>query len=190
MADTSGIADENGLGNFSYQWVRVDGSNEADISGATGATYELADADQGKTIQVQISFTDNAGNAESLTSTPTSTVEARATPLTVAIENPASTHDGSSLFTFEVRFSEEPQLSYVTLRDHAFTVTGGEIRKAQRLDKPSNIRWRISVEPSSNGEVEIQLPTTNNCSAQGSICTQDGRKLSNALNFTVSGPDG
>ena len=81
-------------------------------------------------------------------------------------------------------------MSYVTLRDHAFTVTDGEVQKAQRLDKPSNILWRISVEPSSNGDVEIELPTTNNCSAQGSICTQDGRKLSNALNFTVSGPDG
>ncbi len=35
-------------------------------------------------------------------------------------------HDGSSVFTFELRFSETPKdsFSYTTLRDHAFTATG------------------------------------------------------------------
>ena len=49
--DTSGIADEDGLENavFSYRWI-ADGS---DISGATGATYTLADGDEGKTIRVR-----------------------------------------------------------------------------------------------------------------------------------------
>ena len=42
-ADTSGISDANGLTRvmFSYQWVRVDGSDERDIPGATGRTYRL-----------------------------------------------------------------------------------------------------------------------------------------------------
>ena len=44
-ADTSGIADADGLANvaYAYQWLR-DG---ADIDGATGATFELTDADAG-----------------------------------------------------------------------------------------------------------------------------------------------
>ena len=69
-ADTSGIADENGLDNasFSYQWVSYDGNTDTDIPGATGSTYTLVLADEGKAFRVRVSFTDNAGFEESLTS--------------------------------------------------------------------------------------------------------------------------
>ena len=99
-------------------------------------------------------------------------------------------HDGSADFTFEIRFSEgpEPDFSYRTLKFHAFEVTGGAIVKAQRTDKPSNIPWRITVRPDSNGDVTIVLPVTADCGAQGAICTGDGRMLSNRLELTVSGP--
>ena len=38
--------------------------------------------------------------------------------------------------------------------------------------------------------VTVVLPVTTNCDDQGAICTKDdsGRKLSNSLSFTVSGP--
>ena len=74
-ADTSGIADQDGLGSaaFSYQWL----ADDADIAGATDSTYTLVDADAGKTVRVRVSFTDDAGNEESLTSAATDTVEAR-----------------------------------------------------------------------------------------------------------------
>ena len=77
-ADTSGIADTDGLGSatFSYQWIRNYGTNGyAYISGATGPTYTLVSHDAGKTIQVLVSFTDEADNEETLTSTPTETVD-------------------------------------------------------------------------------------------------------------------
>ena len=110
------------------------------------------------------------------------------TPLTVSLENAATTHDGSTEFTFELRFSENLRLSYVTLRDRAFVVTDGDVLRAQRIDKPSNIRWRITVHPDGNGDVTVVLPVTTDCDADGAICTQDGRKLSNQLELTVSGP--
>ena len=71
-ADTSGIADANGLTTpgYTYQWVRVDGT-DADISGATSSAYTLVAADVGKTIKVRVSFTDDAGNSETLTSAAT-----------------------------------------------------------------------------------------------------------------------
>ena len=73
-ADTSSIADANGLENvsFSYQWL----ADDADISSATGLTYTLAVADEGKAITVQVSFTDDAENAETLTSAATDEVAA------------------------------------------------------------------------------------------------------------------
>ena len=186
---TSGIADGDGLDDatFTYQWVRVDSDSEVDISGATNSTYALDTADQGKTVRVRVSFTDDAGNEETLTSGGTDVVSAPP-PLTVGMENVATSHDGQAVFTFDLRFSVESGLSYKTLRDYAFTVTGGTVKKAQRLDKPSNIRWQITVEPGSNGAVTVVLPVTTDCTNQGAICTEDGRKLSSRLEFTVSGP--
>ena len=63
-ADTSGIADADGLGAFSYQWTR-DGVS---IAGATGASFALGDADVGARIGVVVSYTDGQGALESLTS--------------------------------------------------------------------------------------------------------------------------
>ena len=189
-ANISGMADEDGLTNvsYSYQWIRNDGTNDGDIGGQTGSTYTLVSADEGKTIKVRVSFTDDAGNEETLTSSATAAVAAAPSRLTVSLENAATTHDGSAVFTFEIRFSEEFALSYTTLKFHAFDVTGGEVLNAQRMDKPSNIRWLITVGPDVNGDVTVVLPVTEDCAAQGAICTEDGRPLSNRLDMTVTGP--
>ena len=186
-AYVSGIADQDGLSGaaFSYQWL-ADG---ADITGATSDTYTLTDSDEGKTISVTVSFTDDAGHAEELTSAATDAVAGLPPPpLTASLENAATSHDGESVFTFELRFSEELRLSYRTLRDHAFTVTGGTVKKAQRLEQGSNIGWKITVRPDGNGAVTVILPITEDCDAQGAICTEDGRMLSHRLELTVSGP--
>ena len=218
-AAASRIADADGLTNasYSYRWIRDDGSNVTDIRDARYITYTLDADDVGKTIKVRVSFTDDAGNNETLTSAATAAVAEAADPaatgapiggtaqvdeklkpdvsgtvgadLTVSLTvAAAASHDGSSEFTFEIEFSEEFGISYVTLKTHAFNVTGGEVRKAQRTNRPSNITWRITVRPTSTGDVTIELPATTDCGAAGAICTGDGRKLSHSLNFTVSGP--
>ena len=186
-ADTANIVDQDGLTgvSYTYQWI----AGGTDIDGATGASYTLTASEQGQTIQLRVAFTDDAGNAETLTSIATAAVAAAPEPLTVRLKVSApATHDGSSEFTFEIEFSEEFGLGYATLRDHAFNVTGGSVETAQRTDKPSNISWRITVKPQGNGDVTIELPATTDCGATGAICTGDGRKLSNSLSFTVSGP--
>ena len=315
-ADTSGIADEDGLTNatFSYQWLSGDGASETDITGAASSTYTLSDDEEGKTVKVRVSFTDDAGNEESLTSEATALVkevlwESELTvgrvpnvfphalgypvsadhggslspdhfeidgsvynvdfllqfaqglwlgldrelpaeftlsigesayagseskvpvtgsgssgywwpsgipgwsldesvrvslsiqlrepmvsrekaPLTAYLTDIPSDHDGQGTFTFELEFTEEPEpdFSYKTLRDHAFTVTGGSVVNARRLNKPSNIRWDITVRPDGDGEVTIILPATTDCAAQGAICTGDGRMLFNHIELTVPGP--
>ena len=74
-AETSAIADADGLDNvgYSYQWL----ANGADIAGATSSSYTLADDDKGKTIQVKVSFRDDKNNPETLTSEATAAVEPR-----------------------------------------------------------------------------------------------------------------
>ena len=92
---------------------------------------------------------------------PTAAKEGTPPPLlTASLENASASHDGESDFTFELRFSEEFTLNYKTLRDHAFTVLGGTVKKAQRMDKPSNIHWQITVKPNVNAKVTIILPAT------------------------------
>ena len=51
-----------------------------------------------------------------------------------------------------------------------------------------NIRWEISVSPDSNADVTVELPATEDCDAQGAICTEDDTMLSSPLEFTVKGP--
>ena len=188
-ADTANIVDQDGLTNatFEYQWI----AGGTDIDGATSSTHTLTASEQGQTIQVRVTFTDDADNEETLTSEATAEVTAAPVPLTVSVTVSApATHDGSSEFTFEIEFSEEFGLSYRTLKFDAFNVTGGSVERAQRTDKPSNIHWRITIKPQGNGDVIIELPATTDCNADGAICTGDGRKLSNSLSFTVSGPGG
>ena len=95
-ADTSGISDADGLANaaFGYQWL----SDDASISGATGSSYTLADADKGKAVKVRVSFTDDAGNAESLTSAATAAVAPP--PLTASFESVPAEHDGRTSVQF------------------------------------------------------------------------------------------
>ena len=198
-ASTSGIADADGLTGvtFAYQWL----ADDTDISDATGSTYTLAAADQGKAIKVRVSFTDDRGHQESLTSAATSAVaastppvddddgEQQATPLTASAHDVPASHDGSAGFEFELHFSPEPSISYRTLRDHALTVTGGELTKTQRKDTGSNLKWIIGVKPSGNGDVTVTLPATTDCDDESAICTSDGEMLSNTVEVTVPGPD-
>ena len=73
-ANTSSIADEDGVDDvsFTYQWL----ADDSEIAGATNATNTLAADEEGKVIKVRVSFTDDVGNAESLTSAATETVAA------------------------------------------------------------------------------------------------------------------
>ena len=184
-ATTSGIQDDDGITNavFAYQWL----ADDTAIESAAAATYTAADGDVGKALKVRVTFTDDAGNEESVTSAATAAVTK---PLKAAVHQAPESHDGNAAFTFELRFSEEPKtgFSYVTLRDHALVVTGGTATKAQRLEAGKNARWEITVQPSGNADVTMSLPVTTDCAADGAICTGDGRMLSAGVELVTPGP--
>ena len=82
--DTSDIEDTDGLTNvsYSYQWIRIDtDSTETNIS--TDSTYTLTTDDEGKTIKVKVSFTDDASQSEEVESDATRTVAGRGNILLV-----------------------------------------------------------------------------------------------------------
>jgi hypothetical protein len=64
------LTDVDGLGSISYQWL-ADGSA---IPNATGTTLLLTQAQVGKAISVQASYTDGLGSAESVTSSASTAV--------------------------------------------------------------------------------------------------------------------
>ena len=78
-AGTTAIMDADGLTSvsYTYQWIRVATDNtEANITSATASTYILVAADLGTTLTVRVTFADDLGHTETLTSAATATVTA------------------------------------------------------------------------------------------------------------------
>jgi len=61
MADINGLPATPFPKGYSFQWVRVDGNKERDISGATSRTYTPVAADVGKRLKVEVTFKDRGG---------------------------------------------------------------------------------------------------------------------------------
>ena len=182
--DTSAISDGDGLSNvsYAYQWLG-DGSA---ISGATGSTLLLTSTQLAQTIQVRVTFDDDAGHTESLTSAATIAVTAKPVPLTASLTSVPATHNGSTKFTFELTFSENVKAGYERIRDEAFTIVGGDIKNAKRREQGTNQYWTITVKPDGNTSVYITLPETTDCDATSAICTYDSRMLSGTTSDTIT----
>ena len=96
-------------------------------------------------------------------------------------------HDGSTAFTFRVRFSEDVKVGFAALRDSVFAVHGAEVTGARRVDGRQDLR-EITVKPTGRYEVRIDLDGNVACDQARAICTAGGKMLSNALTATVPGP--
>ena len=73
------------------------------------------------------------------------------TPTEAAFDKcPVRPREGAgTTFTFGLMFSQEPDVGYQTLRDHALEVTGGSVRAAKRRTQGSNQAWNITAVPDS-----------------------------------------
>ena len=116
-ADTSGITDADGLHNpnFTYQWISNDGTMDSDIAGATAFTHTLTDSEEGKTVQVKVSFTDDSDNQESRTSAATAVVAAKPnTPATGAPTIDGTAQVGETLTALTNSITDEDGLTNPT----------------------------------------------------------------------------
>ena len=100
-ASASDIADADGLTNatFAWQWVANDGNSDSDIAGATSETYTLTAAEEGKTVKVRVTFTDDGGTEETLVSAATATVAAVLPVVSIAAASSAVTEGAAASFT-------------------------------------------------------------------------------------------
>ena len=115
--------------------------------------------------------------------------DAVAGALTARFENVPAVHRGvGHRFTFEVRFSAEPDgLSFRSMAGPAFEVTGGAVTGARRLESGKNHRWEVEVTPSVKGAVTVTLRETTDCAAAHAVCTEDGDRLTDAVAAVVPG---
>ena len=146
---------------------------------------EVELADPATTITVRVVAADGSATAD-YTVTVTRLEEPPEGPLTAGFQWMPASHNGRDEFMIFIQFSEEIASSYVTLRDHALTVTGGEVVSADVFGYSD--LWLLVIDPDGNGDVTIALPITTDCSATGAVCTGGGKKLSNRIEHTVSGP--
>ena len=147
-ADTLGVADMDGLDDvsYTYRWL----ADDAEIAGATGSTYTLGETDEGKAIKVEVTFTDDAGHEETLTSAATGAVAAAPTPSSPATGAPTITgaaQVGETLTADPSGIADADglgnvQYEYQWLADDAdiagatgstYTLTDGEESKAIRV---------------------------------------------------------
>ena len=109
--------------------------------------------------------------------------------LTATFRNVPQNHDGSTTFSFDAEFSKDVAIGYADMRDHAFTVTKGEVTRARRNDGQSD-SWEITVEPKGNDAVTVTLPGHRTCTTTGAICSKEDNpvQLSNSPSATIAGP--
>ena len=160
-ADTSGLTDEDGLNNaaYAYQWVRTpSGGSDADISGATGATYVPVFADAGATLKVKVTVTDDEGHQATFTSASTSAVAALPRPEVTVASDGDVTEGSAAVFTLTRTGATAGTLDvdYEVTATGAFGVTPGA---------------GTATFPANSATVQVSVATTGDTTdeADGSV---------------------
>jgi len=109
--------------------------------------------------------------------------------ITARVTAASASHDGSASFEIDFEFSHAPRsLSYRTVRDDLFDVTGGRIANASRLTRGESLGWRLTVQPDGDGAVTVSARATSDCEAAYAVCDAEGRMFDGGLEHTVPGP--
>ena len=179
-ADTSGIEDDDGLDDatYRYQWT----AGGSDIAGATDSTYTLTDDDQGKTIKLKVTFNDDKGNNESLTSAATEAVAAALPELTASLPHSgfqSSRHLGEGDRPQVIVAFSLPVASFEKTTP-SVSLTGAAVRSVRRHQEDGlENAWIFFLDPDGNDDIVFRLVTGQPCDS-GGICTGDGTTLSAA----------
>ena len=160
--ETSEISDADGLKGieFSYQWISNDGQDDRQVEGATGSSYTPVEADVGTTLKVLVSFIDNAGNSEELTSAPTSPV-AGLPAVSVSFGQATYTVGEGNSVTVALALSADPERSVTIL----LTAAGQDRADGDDYSVPTSVTF-------ASGETEQTATFT----ATQDTINDDGRE--------------
>ena len=111
-------------------------------------------------------------------------------PLTARFEDAATSHDGSSIFTVRVWFSEALASGGARGRvERTLSTTGGTVQQVRRVDGRRDL-FEVRIQPSGHSAVTVSLPSSASCDIQDALCTPAGQALSHPISVTVQGPPG
>ena len=99
-------------------------------------------------------------------------------PLTAHWQTYVGRHDGFKVFTLEAEFSWPVATSREAMYQQAVRVTNGEATNAFPKRNQPKI-WVFRIKPLYNETIRVELLPTTDCEAEGAICTEDGRPLTN-----------
>ncbi|MYK50213.1 MAG: hypothetical protein F4032_00440 [Gemmatimonadetes bacterium] len=160
-------------------------------------SYTITGVTNGPEYMVRVIATNDTGD-----STPSDIVKGTpSTGLTARLveKNPVDGSGGRLHYVFDLKLSTAISKSFKDMRDYVFTVTDGEIVKAQRIHKkrrrlPGTTKfatfsnhWRMEVRPETDdGEVIVAMTANQACNLDGALCDPDGRLLLNAPSLTLN----
>ena len=108
--------------------------------------------------------------------------------ITASFEYTPKRHDWDP-FLIRIKFSERVTTSYKKMRDHAMSVTAGEVLRAYRTGGKSD-DWTFEIGVHQGEQpMTITLQGGRACNQQGAVCAPGGRRLANTLTLTLQPPD-
>ncbi len=161
-ASKEGIADADGLEGveFVWQWLSddgsaEDGSSEAEIAGATEASYTLTAAEVGKTLRVRMTFTDEAGGEETILSEATAAVPEDTRPVAATLSVGDTAPDSEK---FQVRVSFAEAVSGLAVDELSALEVGGETAAVSDLAEAEAGRaWTAAVATDGAGRYVVRV---------------------------------
>ncbi len=166
IANTGSIRDDDGLGEFSYQWLR-DG---VAISGATDTQYLLTGDDVGSAISLQIQYVDNQGTTETLLSSQTALVTA------------ANNQDIATASVLGNTIEEQTLTADVLVQDGngvAYTpsdLTYQWLRNGLAIDGANESSY-FSDDPDVGAQLSVQISFTNSFGVAQSFISEQSQTI-------------
>jgi len=157
-AAITGISDVDGIsGDFSYQWERFDSGESFEIPGAMGSVLSNTEDYIGQQLRVVVSYTDDDGTLETLTSEATAEVQAEDLPqITVPGAQEVAEND---TLTFETDSGNGVSVSGGTAGQQywlVITANNGVLSVAEDLDTDGDgIRDIDDDDDDSDGEPDV-----------------------------------
>lgn len=170
VADTRGLADPDGLGPLSLQWLR-DGQP---VAGATGPQLLLDNADVGHVFSLRVSTVDGGGTAWSLTSAPTAAVaDVNDAPTIVAPATGATLDVPENSVAVATVIAADPD---PTPQDLRFALSGGADQALFEVDAASGaLRFRVApdaerpADADADGTYEVQVSVSDAGGASAAV---------------------